>query len=847
MSDNAGYMTLTKVNKYNSDTNYYNLSISRNAKKKSDKLFTIKFDNYDTIKKSVDKVLQKGGYIKKHSSDLFLINLSNLPKIINKFKSHIKQISYRNNIINPTIFGGYCENNYIGDTNSNKIVIDTSTSSNASDELTDKLMREYYRNSMMQLIVKLERNHRFSIAVERFLLLSINKTLLDKNVTTLQPDPVMSSHFDYNTLKPGLINANISDNNANKIIQTIKMYIDDFINTDVFGRLPFGYNKTTDKYYCGDYQKQLIPQVRDTLIWKLNKNGYVDEDQQTKLILIALLRYESISGKYEQWSLPYNYYSYLVSIGYNCDAMASPFNCQMLVVDYVNKTNNARFCSLFPDTDAPFGSIGNFFQTDISAYRSVIVSPMVLYGTVEKYLHEKKISDVADFLYVKLTDNDWPSDLVMPIIIRTADYYLENKSLAHTILYFNHRSKISISIFNRNICNNGQQFILDLTNLNKNPCDIKKKLKYETKLAIEWSRYGAVKQIIAIDIGRGNKKEYLNIIERLLLSMANLPADNYADVIFKKLSLEHKTYALAIEELHAKQIDTNLINQIKNIIDDFLENKIGKKLICPDYGYDGYGHYYCGDYSRTIDGNRDLLLIKKLAGDKMYWFKILIIICLLRYECILSLGQHWNFPYVWYEYLYDNYNLRFEGFASPFNSQLLIAEKNISGGAINYCSLFYDTDRYFGSLGNIFDLDMTKLPRSADNRLTIAVNPPYVIEIIDAMLKLFDKWLSTNDKLTIFTGVPGWHDAEFMTNLSNHKYKIYEKELFQGQYYYEISNNTSVPKIRPKSSLVTFILSNDNTLNLNTSAFDTISKKYNTIKYSNDCITKLDNSFKKKY
>lgn len=70
-------------------------------------------------------------------------------------------------------------------------------------------------------------------------------------------------------------------------------------------------------------------------------------------ITIMLLRYDRFFPSYGNfWSIPPRVYKYL-NIHYNIklECFSSPLNCYL-----------PKFCSLFPDIDSNFGSLGNFFE-----------------------------------------------------------------------------------------------------------------------------------------------------------------------------------------------------------------------------------------------------------------------------------------------------------------------------------------------------------------------------------------------------------------------------------------------------------------------------------------------------
>ena len=81
------------------------------------------------------------------------------------------------------------------------------------------------------------------------------------------------------------------------------------------------------------------------------------KNKQTSDIVHMLVVYESMVNKGQQWAIPNIQYTYLHdNYNINYEAFASPLNSGL------SDKLNGTFCSLFPDIDNPFGSIGNFFE-----------------------------------------------------------------------------------------------------------------------------------------------------------------------------------------------------------------------------------------------------------------------------------------------------------------------------------------------------------------------------------------------------------------------------------------------------------------------------------------------------
>jgi phosphorylated CTD-interacting factor 1 len=99
----------------------------------------------------------------------------------------------------------------------------------------------------------------------------------------------------------------------------------------------------------------------------------------------------------------------------------------------------------------------------------------------------------------------------------------------------------------------------------------------------------------------------------------------------------------------------------------------------------------------------------------------------------------------------NDYNLNFECFASVINNHFN-----------HYCSVYYDLEKYFGSIGSFFNI----IPLKG----TFGFNPPYQKDIIDRGVKKLFTFLNSNENLTFIITIPIW-DIEGQT-MMNHKTSI---------------------------------------------------------------------------
>lgn len=297
-----------------------------------------------------------------------------------------------------------------------------------------------------------------------------------------------------------------------------------------------------------------------------------------------------------------------------------------------------------------------------------------------------------------------------------------------------------------------------------------------TSLAIEYKRWDISMQILQWLLSKSNKKyEIRNVYERYLLNSANISTD---DAVFTIKPLDHFIYKNMIRELQEKQIVSNkkkaikIAKHVQYCVNKFFElpTKKAPKIIKKK------NLFICGNFSRKISINR---LSKWQDISKKVIMKML-----LRYSSMALGGQQWHVPSKWYKWIIEKYDADIEGFASPLNSQLVLYKKNPKFG-----SLFIDTDKPFGSIGNIFDVD-SKLLRGK----TMVNNPPFVLEIMDKLCKYQHKLLA-KIKLRIILIVPEWRDTYYYKKSMKSKYLVCDEYLSPNNYYYETESNSG-KKIR---------------------------------------------------
>jgi hypothetical protein len=142
---------------------------------------------------------------------------------------------------------------------------------------------------------------------------------------------------------------------------------------------------------------------------------------------------------------------------------------------------------------------------------------------------------------------------------------------------------------------------------------------------------------------------------------------------------------------------------------------------------------------------------------------------LFRYQLLGSNNHQLAvLPYVMNQ-MSSDYNLNFECFASFTNNTFN-----------HYCSIYYDLEQYFGSVGSFFNITPLKG--------TFGFNPPYQKDVINkGIYKIFFFLDNTIEDLTFIITIPIWdsHGQLLMNNKPNINYGDFEiiKEIKESKYF----------------------------------------------------------------
>jgi hypothetical protein len=142
--------------------------------------------------------------------------------------------------------------------------------------------------------------------------------------------------------------------------------------------------------------------------------GYVSNDVD---IMLALMRYHTILDERYHLTLELEEFKRLVARGVALDVFATPFNIQLLRVEFMEEalrkmqfvryTGKYRFCSLL-DTDYVFGSYGSFFNVDTGGKCMVVHPPAVesvLVSALQKCVRERSANPETRFVFYAPTSS----------------------------------------------------------------------------------------------------------------------------------------------------------------------------------------------------------------------------------------------------------------------------------------------------------------------------------------------------------------------------------------------------------------------------------------------------------
>jgi len=265
---------------------------------------------------------------------------------------------------------------------------------------------------------------------------------------------------------------------------------------------------------------------------------------------------------------------------------------------------------------------------------------------------------------------------------------------------------------------------------------------YETTIGLEYSRMKKYKELEKYFRNLFNTK--LNLSELYIFcwtknknSLDPVICTNITDTLF---TIFCRRFGIKISKVKFKKfnyISKRFIQNIENVESDItFENK--KNLILLRYK----------DFVLKINKNLYQKLSKRLGKSTFKDEKILLVLMRYYYIGFFSGNQGSVLPQ-YYKKIRNIYKCDVELFASPMNVYYNY-----------YFGLFYDIEKDFGCLGNVFNIVPTKG--------FFVANPPFYNNLMNDFFKLVVKYLKNQDtRVTFLITSPVW-DIKKRKILNNH-------------------------------------------------------------------------------
>lgn len=196
--------------------------------------------------------------------------------------------------------------------------------------------------------------------------------------------------------------------------------------------------------------------------------------------------------------------------------------------------------------------------------------------------------------------------------------------------------------------------------------------------------------------------------------------------------------------------------QIKLDVDKFLESSIQKIIINKKYSENSIDLIvihpdYPNKYTISID---DYKKLKNRFIQKEKYFDV----------CVCMLLQRYKF----YDYLKEGINLSandvydFIQYNNFENESLEVFAGSLNSSLTNYCSLFEDIEKYFGSLGSFFRIDLSEC-----NYEILISNPPYATFTMTKLSIILLDYIKKCSPSMCIVIIPDWRSIEEYDNDKN--------------------------------------------------------------------------------
>jgi hypothetical protein len=253
------------------------------------------------------------------------------------------------------------------------------------------------------------------------------------------------------------------------------------------------------------------------------------------------------------------------------------------------------------------------------------------------------------------------------------------------------------------------------------------------------------------DFFPSNYKNNDDIIRRILIDYCSLhKIDNLDNKINNIISDLYISYQNILDKLLEYNNINNNISIYKN---ETTYDRNGKKILFYNFHIIHNNTKICNKLSNIIN---NIMIPVEQYNEMKYRYNgkddlmdTIICIILFRYQLLSSNNNQLAVIPSVYNKMIKEFNLSVECFASAINSTL------------NYfCSIYYDVEKYFGSIGNFFNI----IPK----RGVFSFNPPYQYDVIsNGIHKILNHMENTKEKLAFIITIPIWDNEGKKIMLDN--------------------------------------------------------------------------------
>jgi len=214
-------------------------------------------------------------------------------------------------------------------------------------------------------------------------------------------------------------------------ISSIRQLAQQFLNTNIYTAVQ-EYKLVDDGVQIDEIIFTLSPKRKELLL---------DRFPSLYHLATMVVRYACLLPRGQQWGIPDPIYKLLAErYEVKIEGFASPLNSQLMIMG-----KEMEFCSLFSDTDAPYGSLGDFFEVDFKKegkedegnkekeYTGILINAPFIVSLLDRVV-AKITSDLKGnhplaffFLVPEWTDAPFYKELVASTFRRT-DFQLRGRT-----------------------------------------------------------------------------------------------------------------------------------------------------------------------------------------------------------------------------------------------------------------------------------------------------------------------------------------------------------------------------------------------------------------------------------